>query len=49
MTVTIQFLVYPENWPEYLMWGSILAYVLSRGAGKLSLDRLIALNLFGRA
>jgi len=49
MTLTIQFLVYPENWPEHLMWGSILAYVLSRGAGKLSLDRLIALNLFGRA
>jgi putative oxidoreductase len=49
MTLTIQFLVYPENWPEHLMWGSILAYVLSRGAGKLSIDRLIALNLFGRA
>ena len=49
MTLTIQFLVYPENWPEHLMWGSILAYVLSRGAGKLSIDRLVALNLFGRA
>lgn len=49
MTFTIQFLVYPENWPEHLMWGSILAYVLSRGAGKLSVDRLIALRLFGRA
>jgi putative oxidoreductase len=49
MTLTIQFLVYPENWTEHLMWGSILAYVLSRGAGKLSIDRLIALNLFGRA
>jgi putative oxidoreductase len=49
MTLTIQFLVYPENWPEHLMWGSILAYVLSRGAGKLSIDRLIALRLFARA
>jgi putative oxidoreductase len=49
MTLTIQFLVYPENWPEHLMWGSILAYVLTRGAGKLSIDRLVALNLFGRA
>ena len=48
MALTIQFLVYPENWPEHLMWISILAYVLSRGAGKLSIDRLIALNLFGR-
>jgi putative oxidoreductase len=49
MTLTIQFLVYPENWPEHLMWGSILAYVLTRGAGRLAVDRLVALNLFGRA
>ena len=49
MTFTIQFLVYPENWPEHLMWASILAYVLSRGAGALSIDRVVAFNLFGRA
>lgn len=48
MTLTIQFLVYPENWPEHLMWASILAYVLSRGAGAISIDRVIAFNLFGR-
>ena len=49
MTLTIQFLVYPENWPEHLMWASILAYVLSRGPGALSIDRIVAFNLFGRA
>jgi putative oxidoreductase len=48
MTLVIQFLVYPENWPEHLMWASILAYVLSRGPGALSIDRVIAFNLFGR-
>jgi putative oxidoreductase len=48
MTLVIQFLVYPENWPEHLMWTSILAYVLSRGPGALSIDRIIAFNLFGR-
>ena len=48
MTLTIQFLVYPGNWPEHLMWASILAYVLTRGPGRLSIDRLIAFNLFGR-
>lgn len=48
MTLTIQFLVYPENWTEHLMWGSILAYVLSRGAGALSIDRIVAFNLYGR-
>jgi putative oxidoreductase len=49
MTLTIQFLVYPSNWSEHLMWASILAYVLTRGPGALSIDRVIALNLFGRA
>jgi putative oxidoreductase len=49
MTLTIQFLVYPQNWPEHLMWASILAYVLSRGPGALSIDRLIALRLFAHA
>ena len=48
MTLTIQFLVYPENWPEHLMWASILAYVLRGGPGALSIDRLIALRLLGR-
>jgi putative oxidoreductase len=49
MTMTIQFLVYPANWPEHLMWASILAYVLTRGPGALSIDRIVAFNLFGRA
>lgn len=49
MTMTIQFLVYPANWPEHLMWASILAYVLTRGPGALSIDRAIAFRLFGRA
>lgn len=49
MTLVIQFLVYPGNWPEHLMWASILAYVLTRGPGTLSIDRIIAFNLFGRA
>jgi len=49
MTLVIQFLVYPGNWPEHLMWASILTYVLTRGAGALSIDRIVAFNLFGRA
>ncbi|MFZ5784353.1 MAG: DoxX family protein [Pseudomonadota bacterium] len=48
MTLVIQLFVYPANWPEHLMWASILAYVLTRGAGALSLDRVVALRLFGR-
>jgi putative oxidoreductase len=49
MTLVIQFLVYPSNWPEHLMWASVLAYVLTRGAGAFSIDRIVAFNLFGRA
>ena len=49
MTLVIQVLVYPANWPEHLMWASILAYVVTRGPGALSIDRAVAFNLFGRA
>ena len=48
MTAVIQFFVYPVNWPEHLIWASLLAYIVSRGAGPLSLDRLIAARLLGR-
>lgn len=41
MTIVIQLFVYPENWPDHLLWGSILAYLVTRGPGALSLDRLI--------
>ena len=48
LAMTLVILVYPANWPEHLMWASILTYVLSRGPGALSIDRIIAFNLFGR-
>lgn len=42
MTLVIQVFVYPENWSEHLLWASVLAYILTRGAGRISLDHLIA-------
>jgi putative oxidoreductase len=48
MTLVIQLFVYPENWSEHLLWASILAYVLTRGAGAISLDRLLAARFLGR-
>ncbi|MDS4010980.1 MAG: DoxX family protein [Defluviicoccus sp.] len=42
MTLVIQLFVYPENWPDHLLWGSILAYLVTRGPGALSIDHLIA-------
>lgn len=41
MTLVIQVFVYPENWPDHLLWGSILAYLVTRGGGALSLDHLV--------
>ncbi|TIV24733.1 MAG: DoxX family protein [Mesorhizobium sp.] len=36
----IQIFVYPENWAEHLLWGSLLLLVLTRGAGVFSLDQI---------
>ncbi|HKU98564.1 MAG TPA: DoxX family protein [Vineibacter sp.] len=48
MTLVIQFLVYPENWAEHLMWASLLGWIVARGPGAVSIDHLIARRLFGR-
>jgi len=44
MLLTIQLFVYPSAWPEHLVWGSILLFLLTRGAGAVSVDRLIGLE-----
>jgi putative oxidoreductase len=41
MIATIQLFVYPSAWPEHLVWGSILIFLLTRGAGTLSLDHVV--------
>ena len=48
MTFVIETFVYPEDWIEHLGWASFLLFILSRGPGPLSLDRLIAPYLLGR-
>lgn len=48
MTFVIAVFVYPELWLEHLMWAAILLFILTRGPGALSLDRLAARALFGR-
>ena len=32
--------VYPEAWPTHLQWLAMMLVLLSRGAGKLSVDHL---------
>src|SRR5215475_8074864 len=41
MTLVIQFLVYPQNYPDHLLWAGPLLYLILRGPGVLSLDHLI--------
>jgi putative oxidoreductase len=47
MAFVIQVFVYPSSWPEHLMWAAILAYILARGPGPISLDHLLRRRLLG--
>ena len=44
MIAVIQIFVYPSAWAEHLTWASILAAILTRGAGTASLDRLLGIE-----
>lgn len=41
MIVVIQTFVYPNAWIEHLVWTSILLFLLTRGAGAVSVDHVI--------
>jgi putative oxidoreductase len=49
MILTIQLFVYPSAWSEHLTWASILIFILTRGAGPISLDRVLGLEPSTRA
>jgi putative oxidoreductase len=44
MTVVIEVFVYPLAWPTHLSWAGLLLYLIGRGGGPLSLDRLFGLK-----
>lgn len=44
MTVVIQVFVYPAAWAVHLTWAGLLLYLIGRGAGAVSLDRLLGLK-----
>jgi putative oxidoreductase len=48
MVFVIQTFVYPENWVEHSTWAAMLVFILTRGPGPVSLDRLLKPILFGR-
>jgi putative oxidoreductase len=41
MTIVIQVFVYPDGWPEHVLWFALLLLIVARGPGALSLDHLI--------
>jgi putative oxidoreductase len=41
MALVIQLLVYPQNYPDHLLWAGPLLYLILRGPGVLSLDHII--------
>ena len=41
MTAVIQIFVYPEAWPTHLQWAAMMLVLLCRGAGALSIDRVL--------
>jgi putative oxidoreductase len=41
-------LVYPADWPNHVLWGSILVFLLTRGAGPFSVDRIIGRHFLKR-
>jgi len=48
LVTVIEAFVYPGNWAEHLMWASLLAYILFRGPGTISVDHLISRRFLGQ-
>lgn len=42
MTIVIQIFVYPGAYPLHGLWATVLLYLMARGGGALSIDRLLA-------
>ena len=44
MTAVIQIFVYPDAWPTHLSWAALMLYLVGRGAGPISLDRVFGVK-----
>jgi putative oxidoreductase len=40
MTMVIQLFVFPDGWPEHILWVALMLIIIARGPGVLSLDHL---------
>jgi putative oxidoreductase len=41
MTMVIQLFVFPDGWPEHILWFSLLVLLIARGPGAFSADHLL--------
>lgn len=41
MTMVIQLFVYPDGWPEHILWVALELLLVARGPGAVSLDQLL--------
>lgn len=44
MTTVIEVFVYPDAWPTHLSWAGLLLYLAARGAGSISVDRVLGIK-----
>lgn len=44
MTLVIQLFVIPGGWPTHLLWAGPLVYLVARGPGRASLDRMFRID-----
>lgn len=42
VTATIQIFVFPQNWPDHILWASLLLLVFARGGGVVSVDYAVS-------
>jgi putative oxidoreductase len=45
MTCVIEVFVYPDAWPTHLSWAGLLLPLIALGGGRLSLDRLLKIDV----
>ena len=41
MTAVIEIFVYPAAWPTHLSWAVLLLFLIAKGGGRFSLDRIV--------
>jgi putative oxidoreductase len=41
MTAVIELFIFPDGWPEHILWTGLLLQIIARGPGAISLDHLV--------